>query len=108
MRERYESPYRYVDVHPDPDGFLPGPFTLHQLRKVHEAVGGSELHEDNFNRRTKPQLEPVLSCGEPVLSDGLRGRLAALYHRPAASRDGRKRPWRTSHGSIARGGALTP
>ena len=54
LRERYEIRYRYVDIHPDPDGFLPEPFTLHQLRKVHEAVVGAELHKDNFNRRMKP------------------------------------------------------
>lgn len=85
LRERYEFRYRYVDVHPDPDGFLPSPFTLHQLRKVHEAVVGAELHKDNFNRRMKPFLEPLVRNGEPVLSDGLRGRPAALY-RPAPSR----------------------
>lgn len=79
LRERYEIRYRYVDTRPDPDGFLPPPFTLHQLRRVHEAVVGAELHKDNFNRRMKPFLEPFLRDGEPVLSDGLRGRPAALY-----------------------------
>lgn len=81
LRERYEIRYRYVDIGPDPDGFLPEPFTLHQLRKVHEAVVGDELHKDNFNRRMKPFLEPVVRNGEPVLSDGLRGRPATLYRR---------------------------
>lgn len=81
LRERYEIRQRYVDVAPDPDGFLPDPFTLHQLRKVHEAVVGEELHKDNFARRMKPFLEPVLRDGEPVLSDGLRGRPAALWVR---------------------------
>ena len=79
LRERYEIRYRYVDVHPDPDGFLPEPFTLHQLRKVHEAVVGAELHKDNFNRRMKPFLEPLTRDGEAVLSSNLRGRPAALY-----------------------------
>ncbi len=79
LRVRYEIRYRHVDIHPDPDGFLPAPFTLHQLRKVHIAVVGAELHKDNFNRRMKPLLQPVLRKGEPVLSDGLRGRPAALY-----------------------------
>ncbi|TWH04159.1 8-oxo-dGTP diphosphatase [Nocardioides sp. J9] len=81
LRERYEIRFRYVDIHPDPDGFLPEPFTLHQLRKVHEAVVGDELHKDNFNRRMKPMLEPVLRDGEPVLATNLRGRPAALYRR---------------------------
>jgi len=86
LRARYEFRYRYVDVHPDPDGFLPAPFTLHQLRKVHEAVLGEELHKDNFNRRMKPSLEPVLRGGEPLLSDGLRGRPAALYRQVSSTR----------------------
>lgn len=85
LRERYEFRYRYVDVYPDPDRFLPEPFTLHQLRKVHEAVVGAELHKDNFNRRMKPYLEPVVHKGKPVLSDGLRGRPAALYRSAAGS-----------------------
>lgn len=85
LRERYEIRFRYVDIHPDPDGFLPEPFTLHQLRKVHEAVVGDELHKDNFNRRMKPLLEPVLRKGEPVLATNLRGRPAALYRRSGVS-----------------------
>lgn len=79
LRDRYEFRYRFVDTYPDPDGFLPESFTLHQLRKVHEAVVGAELHKDNFNRRMKPHLEPLLHNGQPVLADRLRGRPAALY-----------------------------
>lgn len=81
LRERYEFRHRYADTLPDPDGFLPEPFTLHQLRKVHEAVVGTPMHKDNFNRRMKPFLEPLLRDGEPVLSEGDRGRPAALYTR---------------------------
>jgi 8-oxo-dGTP diphosphatase len=83
LRERYEIRYRYADVFPDPDGFLPPPFTLHQLRKVHEAVVGADLHKDNFNRRMKPFLEPLTRNGETVLSSNLRGRPASLYRSPA-------------------------
>ena len=89
LRERYEFRYRYRDVLPDPDGLLPEPFTLHQLRKVHEAVVGEELHKDNFNRRMKPFLEPLRRDGEALLSSNLRGRPATLYRRvaePAAAR----------------------
>ncbi len=81
LRARYEIRYRYVDIHPDPDGFLPEPFTLHQLRKVHEAVVGAELHKDNFARRMKEHVEPLMRGGKAVLSDGLRGRPATLYRK---------------------------
>ncbi|WP_228460585.1 NrtR DNA-binding winged helix domain-containing protein [Gordonia crocea] len=81
LRERYEFRHRYADTLPDPDGFLAEPFTLYQLRKVHEAVIGGALHKDNFNRRMKPFVEPVLRDGEPVFAEGVRGRPAGLYHR---------------------------
>ncbi len=82
LRERYEFRYRYADTLPDPDGFLDEPFTLHQLRKIHEAVVGEHLHKDNFSRRMKPLLDPVLDDqGEPVLAGSLRGRPASLYRR---------------------------
>lgn len=85
LRDRYEFRYRYVDIRPDPDGFLPEPFTLYQLRRVHEAVVGAELHKDNFNRRMKPFVEPLVRNGEQVLSENLRGRPATLYR--VATRD---------------------
>lgn len=81
LRERYEIRYRYVDIHPDPDGFLPEPFTLRQLRTLHEAVVGAELHKDNFNRRMRPYVEPLTRRGKVVVSDGLRGRPATLYRK---------------------------
>lgn len=84
VRERYEIRQRYAGVGPDPDGFLPEPFTLFQLRRVHEAVLGEELHKDNFARRMKPYVEPVYDDdGEVALSTALRGRPAALYRRAA-------------------------
>ena len=79
LRERYEFRFRNDSPPPDPDGFLPEPFTLHQLRKVHEAVIGEELHKDNFARRMKPQLTPVTRGGEVVRSAAQRGRPATLY-----------------------------
>lgn len=81
VRARYEFRFRYADTPPDPDGFLPEPFTLHQLRKVHETVVGEEMHKDNFARRMKPLLEAVTKGGEPVLSTATRGRPATLYRK---------------------------
>ena len=87
LRERYAVLGRFVGVQADPDGFLgDGAFTLHQLRLVHEAVLGERMHKDNFNRRVKDLVEPVLAAeGGPELSGGLRGRPAALYRRATGS-----------------------
>lgn len=83
---RAEFPHRYAEALPDPDHCLPGPFTLRQLRKVHEAVVGTVLHKDTFNRRMKPFLEPVLDDdGERVLADSVRGSPAGLYRRAVSS-----------------------
>lgn len=63
---------RYASI-PDPDGLLPEPFTLLQLRELHEVVAGEPLQRDGFRRAMQPLLEPT---GE--LTQGLRGRPAAL------------------------------
>lgn len=82
LRDRCAVLGRFVGVQADPDGFLGEErFTLHQLRLVHDAVSGEATHKDNFNRRVKGLVEPVLHKGKPVLSDGLRGRPAALFTR---------------------------
>ena len=75
MRERYE----YA---PDPDGVIERPFTMAELRGVHEAVIGERLLKDTFRRRMEPQLRPETDDdGRPVLrSDG--GRPAQVYARP--------------------------
>ena len=75
MRERYEHS-------PDPDGLLERPFTIAELRGVHEAVIGERLLKDTFRRRMEPQLQPQTDeDGHPVLrSDG--GRPAQVYVRP--------------------------
>lgn len=69
IRERYER-------RPDPDGLLTGPFTLTELRRVHEGVLGDPLRRDTFNRRMTPHLEEL--SGE-LRSDG--GRPAQVYRR---------------------------
>jgi 8-oxo-dGTP diphosphatase len=44
---------------PDPGGLLTQPFTLRDLRLVHEAVAGHELMRDTFRRLMEPQLVPT-------------------------------------------------
>lgn len=69
---------RYA-VSPDPDALLPEPFTLLQLRELHEAVAGEPLQRDTFRRAMDPQLEPT-----GKVTQGLRGRPAALLRRSPA------------------------
>lgn len=82
LRSRYEFRGRSY-IEPDPDGFLgDSPFTLFQLRRVHEAVVGEPMHKDNFAKRMSPLLRPLLEPdGSPQLAQNLRGRPAALYKR---------------------------
>jgi 8-oxo-dGTP diphosphatase len=66
---------RYAAV-PDPDHLLGEVFTLRDLRRVHEAVGGQELQRDTF-RRT---MEPLLHATGDRVAVG-RGRPAELFRR---------------------------
>lgn len=61
---------------PDPARLLPEPFTLRQLRDVHEAVLGTRLLPDTFRRAMLPGLA---ATGE-FFTEG-RGRPAELYRR---------------------------
>lgn len=72
IRERYE-------LTPDPDGLLDGPFTLADLRNVHDAVLGARVRRDTFRRRMEPALVPHLERdGRPATRvDG--GRPARLW-----------------------------
>jgi ADP-ribose pyrophosphatase YjhB (NUDIX family) len=56
VRHRYE-------LRPDPDGILTDPFTLAELRAVHEAVLGEPLQRDSFRRRMEPLLQPHVREG---------------------------------------------
>lgn len=69
VREEYEQ-------YPDPRGFLDGPFTLGQLREVHEAVLGEPLLRDTFRRRMEPMLRVVE--GEVAMPAGV-GRPGQVY-----------------------------
>ncbi|RZI96216.1 MAG: NUDIX hydrolase [Microbacterium sp.] len=56
VRLRYE-------LRPDPDGILTDPFTLAELREVHQAVLGEPLQRDSFRRRMEPLLLPHVQGG---------------------------------------------
>jgi ADP-ribose pyrophosphatase YjhB (NUDIX family) len=76
LRERY----RQV---PDPARLVPEPFTLLELRRIHEAVLGAPLQKDTFRRQMAPHLREL-----DDLSDGTVGRPARLYgHLPAEGQD---------------------
>ena len=72
MRDRYETA-------PDPDGLLPGPFTLSELRRLHEAVLGERLRKDTFNRRMREQLEEVYDAPDTPSLRRAVGRPAQLF-----------------------------
>lgn len=74
IRERYESA-------PDPDGLLEEPFTLAQLRHLHEAVLGERLRKDTFSRRMKGQLEGLTSKDGSELTRTSIGRPAQLFRK---------------------------
>lgn len=63
----------YLDT-PDPGGLLEEPFTLKDLRDVHEAVAGETLMRDTFRRQMEPKL-----TGTGLMSDGTRGRPSRLW-----------------------------
>ncbi len=72
LRARYRE-------HPDPDRLLPAPFTLLELRHLHQAVLAERLPKDTFRRQMAPQLNPTHD-----LREGVVGKPAALYrHKPA-------------------------
>lgn len=75
LRERYES-------RPDPDRLLGERFTLHDLRRLHEAVLGEPLLRDTFNRRMLDHLHEVSRGGES-LTRPTGGRPARVYRRRA-------------------------
>lgn len=62
--------------HPDPGELMRAPFTLRELRLVHEVVAGEPLQRDTFRRLMEPQL---YATGE--MSDGGRGRPSRLFGR---------------------------
>ncbi|WP_311764400.1 NUDIX hydrolase [Arthrobacter ipis] len=63
---------------PDPGTLLEEPFTLKELRDLHEVVAGASLMRDTFRRFMEPQL-----AGTGQMSDGTRGRPSRLWRRSA-------------------------
>lgn len=61
---------------PDPGALLDEPFTLKELRDLHEIVAGRALMRDTFRRFMEPQL-----AGTGQMSDGTRGRPSRLWMR---------------------------
>ncbi|MGY2743432.1 NUDIX hydrolase [Pseudarthrobacter sp. S3] len=61
---------------PDPGELLTEPFTLKELRDLHEAVAASTLMRDTFRRFMEPRLQ-----GTGQMSDGTRGRPSRLWVR---------------------------
>lgn len=63
---------------PDPEHLLDEPFTLRQLRLLHQEILGARLHPDNFRRAMTSQL---VDTGQTT--EGAVGRPATLYRRRA-------------------------
>lgn len=76
LRDRYED-------QPDPDNLLHPPYTLSELRELHEAILGRRLMRDSFNRRVQPLLAAEITPeGTPATRVG-GGRPARLYTKDA-------------------------
>jgi 8-oxo-dGTP diphosphatase len=62
------------ELAPDPERLLTEPFTILQLRVMHEAVVGRKFQRDTFRRLMEPQL-----AGTGRTTAGGRGRPAELF-----------------------------
>ena len=62
------------ELAPDPERLIPGPFTILELRLLHEAVVGRKFQRDTFRRLMEPQL-----TGTGRMTSGTRGRPAELF-----------------------------
>ena len=62
------------ELAPDPERLIPEPFTILELRQLHEAVVGRKFQRDTFRRLMDPQL-----TGTGRMTSGTRGRPAELF-----------------------------
>jgi 8-oxo-dGTP diphosphatase len=74
IRQAAETVRASYQLAPDPERLLPEPFTILQLRLMHEAVVGRPFQRDTFRRLMEPQL-----VGTGKTTAGARGRPAELF-----------------------------
>lgn len=78
VRVATEHVRREHETGPDPFKLLAEPFTLLELRRLHEAVAGTTLLKDTFRRRMQPYLMETDQTREGVV-----GKPARLWVRQA-------------------------
>ena len=66
--------------------FCPPEFTIRQLRRVYEAVWGTEFDQGNFQRKVRSEPGFVRDLGRTTDPSGSRGRPAALFSAGEVSR----------------------
>ena len=66
--------------------FCPPEFTIRQLRRVYEAVWGTEFDQGNFQRKVRSEPGFVRDLGRTTDPSGSRGRPAALFSAGQVSR----------------------
>ncbi len=66
--------------------FCPPEFTIRQLRRVYEAVLGTEFDQGNFQRKVRSEPDFVRDLGRTTDPSGSRGRPAALFSAGEVSR----------------------
>ena len=66
--------------------FCPPEFTIRQLRRVYEAVWGTEFDQGNFQRKVRSEPGFVRDLGRTTAPSGSRGRPAALFSAGEVSR----------------------
>ena len=76
VRHAVDRLRRDYEERPDPHGLLDEPFTVLQLRRLHEAVLGEPLQKDTFRRAVLPGLVRTAS-----VESGSVGRPARRYRR---------------------------
>jgi 8-oxo-dGTP diphosphatase len=74
IRQAAETIRGSYELAPDPERLLTEPFTILQLRLLHEAVVGRPFQRDTFRRLMEPQL-----AGTGRTTAGTRGRPAELF-----------------------------